>query len=96
MHNWSANVTTTSGITRRIDHLGRIVVPAGLRRSLGIRDGDAVEISERDGQLVLRKIEPQCAICGSPDDLIDLREKQLCARCIDEIRLEGALERSLR
>jgi transcriptional pleiotropic regulator of transition state genes len=78
---------TTIGITRRIDHLGRLVVPADLRRLLGIRDGDVVEISERDGQLILRKLEPECALCGSSDDLVDLREKHLCQDCVTEIRL---------
>ncbi len=81
-------MTTSIGIARRIDHLGRIVVPAELRRSLGIRDGDVVEISERDGELVVRKTTPGCAICASQDDLIDVRGKHLCSECVRRVRLE--------
>jgi transcriptional pleiotropic regulator of transition state genes len=84
---WSNNVTATIGITRTIDHLGRIVVPAELRRLLGLRDGDKVEITERDGEVMLRKIAPHCVICSSPEDLTDLRDKHLCRDCLHEIRV---------
>jgi transcriptional pleiotropic regulator of transition state genes len=80
----------TIGTTRRIDQLGRVVVPAELRRTLGIREGDLLDISADDGKLVLRKVSPACAICGRDDDLIDLHEKHLCRDCVREIRLEPA------
>jgi transcriptional pleiotropic regulator of transition state genes len=75
----------TIGATRRMDQLGRVVIPVELRRSLAIHEGDLLEIAVVDGQLVLRKVAPQCAICGRDGDLIDLREKHLCKRCIEEI-----------
>jgi transcriptional pleiotropic regulator of transition state genes len=76
------------GTTRRIDQLGRVVVPIELRRTLGIREGDLLEVVAEDGRLILRKAEPECALCGRPDDLVDLREKHLCRECVREIRLE--------
>jgi transcriptional pleiotropic regulator of transition state genes len=78
----------TIGTTRRIDQLGRVVVPAELRRTLGIREGDLLDISAEDGRLVLRKVAPACAICGRADDLIDMHEKHLCKDCVREIKLE--------
>jgi transcriptional pleiotropic regulator of transition state genes len=65
-----------------------VVVPAELRRSLGIREGDLLDISAEDGRLVLRKVAPACAICGRDDDLIDMHEKHLCRDCVREIKLE--------
>jgi AbrB family transcriptional regulator, transcriptional pleiotropic regulator of transition state genes len=76
------------GTTRRIDQLGRVVVPVELRRTLGIREGDLLEVTAEDGGLTLRKVEPECALCGQSDNLIDLREKHLCRECVREIRLE--------
>ena len=57
------------GTARRIDQLGRVVVPAELRKILGIRKGDLLDIRVEDGRLVLVKIEPECAICGGSDNL---------------------------
>src|SRR5882757_2807006 len=81
-------VVMAIGTTRRIDQLGRVVVPVELRRMLGIREGDLLEVTAEDGGLTLRKVEPECALCGQSDNLIDLREKHLCRECVREIRLE--------
>ena len=78
----------TIGTTRRIDQLGRVVVPVELRRTLAIREGDLLEVTAEDGRLILRKVAPHCALCGRPDNLMDLREKPLCRDCVREIRLE--------
>jgi AbrB family transcriptional regulator, transcriptional pleiotropic regulator of transition state genes len=78
----------TIGTTRRIDQLGRVVVPAELRRSLGIHEGDLLDISAEDGRLVLRKVSPSCAICGQTDELVDMHDKHLCKGCVREIKLE--------
>jgi AbrB family transcriptional regulator, transcriptional pleiotropic regulator of transition state genes len=77
----------TIGTARRIDQLGRVVVPAELRRVLGIRQGDLLDIRVEDGHLVLLKIEPECAICGRVDNLVELHEKHVCKDCIREISL---------
>jgi AbrB family transcriptional regulator, transcriptional pleiotropic regulator of transition state genes len=82
------SVRATVGITRTLDRLGRVVVPAELRRSLGIRDGDEVAITERDGEVMMRKVTPHCAICASGEGLTDLRDKHLCQECVREIRVD--------
>ena len=83
--------TTGIGTTRRIDQLGRVVVPAELRKLLGMQEGDVVSFSAQGADLVLRRVAPNCAICGSAtDDLVDLRDKHLCRSCVQEIRLQPA------
>lgn len=83
-----ATTVTTIGTTRRIDQLGRVVVPAEFRRTMGIREGDLLEVTSEDGRLILRKVAPECALCGRADDLIDLHAKHLCRDCVQEIRHE--------
>ena len=73
------------GTARRIDQLGRVVVPAELRKILGIRKGDLLDIRVEDGRLVLVKIEPECAICGGSDNLQKLHEKHICKDCVGEL-----------
>jgi transcriptional pleiotropic regulator of transition state genes len=77
------------GTTRQIDQLGRVVVPAALRRMLGISVGDTLEFTARGEELVLRRIAPSCAICGNDaSELVDMHEKHLCKGCVEEIRLQ--------
>jgi AbrB family transcriptional regulator, transcriptional pleiotropic regulator of transition state genes len=78
----------TIGATRRIDQLGRVVVPVELRRTLAIREGDLLEVTAEDGRLILRKVAPECALCGRSDNLMDLHDKRVCRECVREIRLE--------
>lgn len=75
----------TLATARRIDQLGRVVVPAELRKVMGIRHGDLLDIRIEDGRLVLLKIEPACALCGRAHDLQPLHGKHLCQRCVDEL-----------
>lgn len=75
----------TIGTARRIDQLGRVVVPAELRRMLGIRQGDLLDIRVEDGRLVLLKLEPECAFCARVDNLIEMHEKHVCKDCVREL-----------
>jgi hypothetical protein len=54
---------------------------------LGIRQGDLLDIRAEDGRLVLLKIEPECAICARPDNLVELHEKHVCKDCVRELSL---------
>jgi len=73
------------GTARRIDQLGRVVIPAELRKMFGVRTGDLLDIRVEDGRLVLRKIEPECAICGNSDELRELHDKRICHNCVNEL-----------
>jgi len=73
------------GSTRRIDQLGRIVVPAEMRRLLDIRDGDLLEIHVEDGHIVLGKLDERCVFCGGTDDLRPHRGRPVCHGCVEEL-----------
>jgi transcriptional pleiotropic regulator of transition state genes len=73
------------GMTRRIDALGRIVVPAELRRVLEIGVGDLLDIRVENGHVVLAKVEKACVFCGSDESLRPYHEKVVCAGCVERL-----------
>lgn len=72
----------STGIIRKVDDLGRIVLPIELRRTLDIAERDPLEISLDGDRIVLRKVEENCVFCGSSSGLISYREKQVCRECL--------------
>jgi transcriptional pleiotropic regulator of transition state genes len=68
-------------MSRKVDDLGRIVLPAETRRMFGIRAGDELEISVDSGAIMLRKVEVRCVFCESLDHLHEFRGKQVCEAC---------------
>ena len=79
----------STGIVRRVDELGRVVLPIELRRTLGIGERDPLEIYVDDNSIVLRKYEPACMFCGSTEDVCEYRGKNICSKCVDEIKKLG-------
>ena len=75
----------SAGLPRRIDHLGRIVIPAELRRLLGINEGDYIQFSTEDNKVVIEKLEERCTFCGDAADLAQFRSKLVCATCRTEL-----------
>jgi transcriptional pleiotropic regulator of transition state genes len=77
-----------TGIVRKFDDNGRIVIPAELRKLLGLdtRD-DAVEIFMEDEKIILKKYMPSCVFCGSMDDLIAYKDKKVCAVCAGKLEI---------
>lgn len=76
----------STGITRKIDELGRIVLPIELRRSLEIGEKDAVEIYVEDDSIILKKFRTSCIFCGSEENIIDFKGKSVCADCIAQLK----------
>ena len=73
--------------TRKIDSLGRILLPISLRNKLDIYESSDVDICVKDGQVILRKSQPNCKICGQTDSLKQLPSKEVfvCAHCCQAI-----------
>ncbi|RPK29958.1 AbrB/MazE/SpoVT family DNA-binding domain-containing protein [Paenibacillus xylanexedens] len=71
-----------TGIVRRIDDLGRVVVPRELRRAHGIEEGDLLEFFEDDDKIIIRRYQPGCILCGNTESLHLFHGKQICTPCI--------------
>ncbi len=74
-----------TGIIRRIDELGRVVIPIEIRNQFNIVEKDPIEIFVDNSSIVLRKYELNCIFCGSTDDLIEYKGKLICKKCAEEI-----------
>lgn len=75
------------GIVRKIDELGRIVLPIETRKRLGIGPKDPVEIFVEKDRVVLKKYEPTCIFCGDSDNVIIYKDKRICKSCIEDLKV---------
>jgi len=76
----------STGIVRKVDELGRVVIPIELRRTLSIEEKDALEIYVDADKIILKKYEPACVFCGNADDVITFRGKNICRHCLEAMR----------
>ena len=75
----------STGIVRRVDELGRIVIPKELRDHFGIDEKDPLEIYVEDGNIILSKYEPACIFCGEKRDVVVYKNKTICESCRQRI-----------
>ena len=73
------------GVVRKVDPLGRIVIPKEVRRTLDIAEKDALEIYVDGEQIILKKYEPTCIFCGDARDVVNYKGKNICTNCIETI-----------
>ncbi len=71
---------------RKVDELGRVVLPAEFRRELDIAERDIVEIRISGTSLVLQKYVQVCVFCGSSQDILAYRSRSICRRCLRSLR----------
>ncbi len=74
-------VDVDTGIVRKIDDLGRIVIPAETRRLFNINDGDELAISVEDDTIVIRKLAATCVFCGSTEGVSTYKGRGVCTTC---------------
>ncbi len=72
----------STGIIRKVDNLGRIVLPIELRRTMDIAERDELEIYMENDRIILQKFEKACIFCGSSRGLINYRRKNVCQDCV--------------
>lgn len=77
-----------TGIVRKVDELGRIVIPIELRRNLNISIHDPIEIFVDEDFIMLKKYEPACIFCGNAKDIRMIHGKNVCTNCISELQDE--------
>lgn len=75
-----------TGIIRKVDELGRVVLPIELRRTLDIGEREELEIYLDDDKIVLKKYETACIFCGNTKKLTTYCEKQVCRDCIKKMK----------
>ena len=76
----------STGIVRKVDELGRIVLPVELRRCLGIEVKDPIEIYVDGDGIILRKYQAACVFCGSVRNTVEFRGRNVCPECIEKLR----------
>jgi len=81
----------STGIVRKVDELGRVVIPIELRRTLSIAEKDGLEIYVDSDRIVLRKYEPACIFCGSMDEVHHFKNKMVCQACREDMSLPRAI-----
>ena len=76
----------STGIVRKVDELGRIVLPIELRRTLDIAEKDAIEIYVDSASIILKKYEPTCIFCGESKNVSVFKGKNICGACMKELK----------
>jgi len=76
----------STGIVRKVDELGRIVLPIELRRTLDIAEKDALEIFVDHNTIILQKYEPACIFCGNSKDVFVFKGRNICPVCMEELK----------
>ena len=76
----------STGIVRRVDDLGRVVLPIELRRTLDISEKDALEIYVDGDTVILKKYEPACIFCGNARDVVTYKGRNICPDCLEELK----------
>ncbi len=76
----------SKGIIRRIDELGRIVIPKEMRNKLDLQCGTALEIHLEGEAIVMKRDMTSCIFCGSEECVTDYKGKSICSVCLKEVK----------
>ncbi|MFW6269570.1 MAG: AbrB/MazE/SpoVT family DNA-binding domain-containing protein [Bacillota bacterium] len=74
----------STGIVRKIDELGRMVIPKELRNTMDIKRKDPMEIYVEGDKIILKKYQPGCVFCGNVEDTVEYKGKMVCKDCIEK------------
>lgn len=78
----------STGMVRKIDELGRIVLPAEIRQSMDINVRDSLEIFTDGGRIVLQKYQPACIFCNDAGDVVYFNDKRICKGCLEKLKTQ--------
>ena len=79
-----------TGIVRKVDELGRVVIPIELRNKFDIKVKDPIEIFVESNSIVLRKYETNCIFCGETKELVEFNDKLVCKKCIGKLEKKAS------
>ncbi|MFW5995870.1 MAG: AbrB/MazE/SpoVT family DNA-binding domain-containing protein [Halanaerobiaceae bacterium] len=75
----------STGIVRKIDELGRIVIPKELRKTMGISKKTPMEIYVDKDKIIFKKYQPGCTFCGSIDHIVEYKGREICDECLEKM-----------
>ena len=75
----------STGIVRKVDELGRVVIPIEIRNKFDIAEKDPIEIYVDGSSIILKKYEPNCVFCGNTKNLMTYKDKLVCSKCAQKI-----------
>lgn len=75
-----------TGMVRKVDELGRIVIPKEMRRNMDIEEQDFLEIYVEGNTIILKKYEPACIFCNNAKDIYSFKGRNVCPSCIKELQ----------
>lgn len=76
----------STGIVRKIDELGRIVLPMEIRKTMDIKERDAIEVFIDGDKIILTKYQPSCVFCNDASDVIFFGGKRVCRECLSKLK----------
>ena len=76
----------STGIVRKMDELGRVVIPIELRRTLEIAEKDPLEIYVDNNMIILKKYEPACIFCGDARNVVNYKGRNICSSCLKALQ----------
>ncbi len=79
----------STGIIRKLDELGRVVIPKEIRNKLDIEEKDPIEIYVDGNSIILKKSVSGCIFCENPKDLISFKDKLICKKCLEKLYNEN-------
>ncbi len=78
----------STGMVRKVDELGRIVIPIEIRQNMDIKVKDPLEIFIDNDTIILRKYQPACIFCGNADNVVYFKDKRICSSCLEKIKTQ--------
>jgi transcriptional pleiotropic regulator of transition state genes len=76
----------STGVVRKVDELGRIVLPISIRQIMDINEKDSLEIFTDENRIILQKYQPSCIFCNNADDIVFFNGKRVCEGCLKKIK----------
>lgn len=78
----------STGVVRKVDELGRIVLPISIRQTMDINEKDPLEIFIDDNRIILQKYHPACVFCNNADRIVYFNNKRICQDCLEKIKTQ--------
>ena len=78
----------STGVVRKVDELGRIVLPISIRQTMDINEKDPLEIFIDENRIILQKYHPACVFCNNADRIVYFNNKRICEDCLEKIKTQ--------